>query len=36
MSRPSTMSQLTVVEGDIITQGTVGALDVNKEKTRQY
>jgi len=30
------MSRLTVVEGDIITWGTVGALDVNREKTRQY
>ena len=34
MSRP-TMSRLTA-EGDIITWGTVGALDVNREKARQY
>jgi len=26
------MSQLTVVESDIITWGTVGVLDVNREK----
>jgi len=36
VSRPGTMSRLTVVEGDIITWGTVGALDVNREKTGQY
>ena len=33
LSRPGTMSRLTVVEGDIITWGTVGALYVNREKT---
>jgi len=36
MLRPGTMSRLTVVEGDIITWGMVGALDVNREKARQY
>jgi len=36
MSRLGTMSQLTVVEGNIITWGTVGALDVNRETTKQY
>ena len=36
MSQPGTMSRLTVVEDNIITWGTVGALDVNKEKARQY
>ena len=34
MSRPGTMSRPTVVEGDIITWGTVGALDVNREKAK--
>ena len=29
------MSRLTV-EGDIITWGTVGALDVNREEAEQY
>jgi len=36
MSQPSTMLRLTVVEGDIITWGTIRALNVNREKTRQY